>query len=261
MNPDFFAAFKTFAPLPPSTLSPYTYLGAILSHTNVLSALRIRVAESTGDRSPWTRPFLVRPDGIPVGHALKHALAGVPPLTHLHTIDLDAFSDIAPLLRLTPNLVHLSMNNPSGFAQYTNTELLVALQYVPRLRSLVYSAESLRVNTSPPGTDTIEYERAELETEEESGSAGLVEAVGNLLPELERLDLQVRWYGDEVLFPFCEEVVDPEVGFFHNATCSRVCLTSIVLTGPRHSCPAITLHKTPRTPYDYAQPQRIFVHS
>jgi hypothetical protein len=185
----------------------------VIGQTPYLRALRILVAESKGERSPWSRSFLIRPDGIPVGNVLQSSLAHVGKLKRLKTIQLDAFSDIAPLLRIAPNLESLSMRLPSGYAQYTNEGFVYALRYVPRLRRLAYSAESLRIAQSEraEAVDLFEGELISMDTRGETGSADLVAAIGKALPKLEFLDLQSRWYGDEILFPNFSDSVLPEV--------------------------------------------------
>lgn len=185
----------------------------MIAQTPYLAALRILVGESTGERSPWTRSFLIRPDGIPVGNVLKSALAGVAKLQHLKTIQLDAFSDIAPLLRIAPNLECLGLHLPSGFVQYTNEEFVSALRYVPHLRRLSYSAESLRV-TKPERDEAaglFEDELIAMDVRDEGASADLIMAIGKALPKLESLDLQSRWFGDEVLFSTSSDCIHPEV--------------------------------------------------
>lgn len=198
-----------------SATSPFAVLGQVLSQTPSLRALRILVAESTGERSPWTRAFLHRPDGIPVGNVLKSALAYVNSLRYLTIIQLDAFSDIAPLLRIAPNLESLHMRLPSGYAQYINPELVSALRNVPNLRELKYSAGSLHVYTLSRDRDMNIFmnEAEDVNLRDESGSAELVAAFGKILPRLESLDLQSRWYGDEILFPMHLEHILPDVSY------------------------------------------------
>lgn len=215
LDVDFFASFKTFATRPPSSSSPYTSLITILRHSPSISALRILVAESTGDNSPWTRTALQRPDGIPVANALSVLLSSSSSskkalkfkLPCLKTLELDALSDIAPLLRLAPNLENLKLNLPNGFAAYTNAQLVEGLKNVPSLKCLSYAAESLRV--TPYDED---------EGEGEMRGAELLMMIGEVLPCVEVLDLQARWYGDEVMFPLAVEAVSPEVGLF---TCRK----------------------------------------
>ena len=166
-----------------------------------------------GERSPWTHSFLIRPDGIPVGNVLKSALAHVGKLRHLRSIRLDAFSDIAPLLRIAPNLECLSMRLPLGYVQYTNEEFVSALRYVPHLRQLAYSAESLRITQSErdEAGGLFDDDLVSMGIRDESGSADLIAAIGKALPKLELLDLQSRWYGDEILFPNFADCIVPEV--------------------------------------------------
>lgn len=212
MDVELFAVFKTSASRPPCHSSPFTSLGLILSQAPHLQSLRIQVAECTGPQSPWTKTYLVRPCGIPIGSSLESALRGVPVLKEMKAIELDAFSDIASLLRITPNLEKLSMNLPSGYAQYTNFQLLAGLLYVPRLRMLNYSAESLRVGTLQRVRDSTQY-TPEMEADDEKKSIELISAIGKALPSLETLDLQSRWYGvgHDILFPFSADVIANKV--------------------------------------------------
>lgn len=141
---------------------------------------------------------------------LKSALVDVRKLRELKTIQLDALSDVAPLLRIAPNLEDLRMRLPCGYAQYTNHEFVAALQYVPNLRRLTYSAESLRINIFQENvlTDTLEIA---MDQRDEDSSVELICSIGKMLPRLELLDLQSRWYGDEILFPSYEECISSEV--------------------------------------------------
>lgn len=155
----------------------------------------------------------MKPCGISVGNELEASLRRGKILKRLKTIEFDALSDVSPLLRIAPNLETLRMNLPCGYAQYTNYQLITALQYVPKLRALTYSAESLRVGTFHRVRSLEPTAFAEMEESDEYWSVELIKSIGRVAPALESLDLQSRWYGvgGEVLFPFCTDVVASKV--------------------------------------------------
>lgn len=204
--------------------SPYASLLAVLSQAPLLSAIRILVAQSTGQNSAWTHSsFLQRPDGIPISSILRSLLPSYSllktKLPYLASLELDAFSDIAPLLKLTPNLIRLKMTLPNGFAQYTNMQFLDSLRHIPKLRSLVYSAGSLelRLPEINGASDNDDF----LDESGPGGNAGLLKGIALALPRLEQLDLQSRWFGEnEILFSSQSEAISPEVSFFSYCTIS-----------------------------------------
>lgn len=225
MDADFLNSFRSWAFGGPIWQSPYTALTEVFRNAKNLEALRIRVAQLTGAYSAWRRTPISRPEGIPLGLALTRALATAMPanrkleLHKLNILELDAFSDIAPLLRLTPNLQRLRLELSAGFAQCVNTEFIEALRHTPHLKELIYTPESLRVSSSPMWFDAIlaivDFDHLDGdgdEDSEEDRSAELLNAIGDKLSHLEFLDLQRRWYReDSVVFPRSEEVVTPEV--------------------------------------------------
>jgi hypothetical protein len=197
-----------------SNQSLFLSLTKILSATPSLSAFRIRVAHLCGPESAWARTSLVRADGIPIGAALEHAftlqkIAFV--LPQLKTLELDAFSNIAPLLRLGPNLENLRVYMPSGFSQCTNADFVEALRCVPRLKTLVYSPESLRVTSTIHEVQAAISEDPEFVFEQSDYSAELVIAIAKALPLLEFLDLQTRFHGEDIVFSSSTESLTPEV--------------------------------------------------
>jgi hypothetical protein len=103
---------------------------AVLSRTPALRTLRIRVAELTGQRSGWRKFALVQPFGIPIGPPLVEALhfsGSTVTLPQLQTLELDGFEDVAPLLRLTPNLDRLRVSLSAGFWQGMNGEVCAVI--------------------------------------------------------------------------------------------------------------------------------------
>lgn len=257
LDVDFFASLKTFAIRPPSSSSPYNFLVAILRQAPSIIALRIRVAESTGERSPWIRSVLQRPDGIPVANILSPLLSMKKfKLLQLKTLELDALSDIAPLLRITPNLEQLHLNLPNGFAAYTNSQFVEALQYVPKLMSLSYSAESLRSTGFDEDEESDEI-RVNGEVEDNERNGELVAKIGEVLPHLEVLDLQSRWYGDEVAFPLAVESVESEVSSLQSIfNCELV--ADFSTTEPRTSHDQPPEPQTPLTPNHCSERERLF---
>lgn len=225
MDADFLDAFRSWALGGPIWQSPYTALAEVFRRAKRLKALRIRVAELTGAYSAWRRTLVSRPDGIPLGLAFSRALAATMPastrpvLHSLITLELDTFSDIAPILRLTPNLERLRLELNAGFAQYLNIEIIDALRHTPHLKELIYTPESLRVSSLPMWGFGAMLAIVDVDhlgnDEDEDRSAELLGAIGNKLAHLETLDLQRRWYrGGGVVFPSSEEVITPEVGAY-----------------------------------------------
>ena len=209
MDGDFLASFKASAMQYAAPQSVFFALSKVLAHSTSISALRVRVSESTGPNSAWSRTNILRVDGIPIARALVHSLPSSLQLRSLKTIELDGFSGVAPLLRAAPNLETLRVSQPSGFAQYTNSEFVDALSFVPRLKELVYTPESLRVTSTWGEVQAAvfvdnEEETAEVAIAEVDYSAELLGEIGKALPVLESLSLQVRWHGDEMVFPASE---------------------------------------------------------
>ena len=214
VDAELLASLKTASLRPMFNSSPFDSLVKVIGHTPSLSALRIRVAHSHGPESAWARTSLIRADGIPVGAALERAftLQNIAPvLPQLKTLELDAFSDIGPLLRLGPNLENLRVYMPSGFAQCTNAEFIDALRFVPLLKTLVYSPESLRVTSTLHEVQAAISEDPQAVFEQSDYSAELLTAIAKALPMLESLDLRTRFHGEEIVFPASTELLTPEV--------------------------------------------------
>lgn len=207
-------AFKTASIRPTSTRSVTVSLANILARTPSLGALRIRVAESCGPNSAWARTSLVRTEGIPIGPALHNAFLRHPvsfPL--LKKLELDVFSDIAPLLRVVPNLEDLRLYMSSGFVQPTNAEIVAALRHVPHLRRLVYSPASLRITSVIEEAEAAVSQEPNVQFEEKDYSAELLIAIGKRLPKLEVLDLRARCHSEDIHFVSSDAPITPEVSY------------------------------------------------
>lgn len=204
--------------------SIFTSLTHILSRTPALRSLRIRVAENSGIRSAWRRFALSQATGLPFGPAFQEALevndAKSFTLPMLHTLEMDGFEDISPLLQLTPNLSCLRMCLSAGFAQRGNMELVEALKLVPGLKELAYTPESLRLHgwTGPRDDEFPDHGGIDLEMEPvevPESSVEFIKALGQTLPGLETLDLHTRWFGgNEIYFCASAKPIEVEVSYF-----------------------------------------------
>ena len=187
------------------SLFPSRALVHILSQTPSLRALRVLMGELTGPSSGWSRFSLGRTRSLPVGYAISHALSSFPhfSLPEMKILEVDALEDIEPLTAITPNLEVLHMNLSSGYDIYANGRLINALKHVPRLRELAYSPESLRMGEileMQESPDDDEMGTAQEAAEMNDGSAEFIRAIGQVVPSLETLDLQTRWYGEDIRF-------------------------------------------------------------
>ena len=198
-----------------NSYSPFVSLSEILTRTPEIRALRILVAKSFGTDCAWTRYPLGRALGIPMALAMRSHPAAfphdVPMLPSLRILQLDGFQDITSILRLAPNLEVLHMRLSAGFAHSVNDELVKAVRYVPKLRELAYTPDSLGL--SPPVFEKGDAgsEASETYMPPNSSSVGMLEALGDALPHLRILDLQTRWHGNEILFCSSSEPIDAEV--------------------------------------------------
>lgn len=182
----------------------YHFLVKILVHTPTLRALRIRVADASGSRSAWTNFSLSRVHGIPLTHAFAAELRRWPQfsLPALRMIELDGFEGVSPLLRLAPNLRIFRMALSAGFSQSSNVGLLQALQHVPKLRELRYSADTLQLPDGLSRSDS---------NNDDGWTVELLAAIGRMLPWLETLDLQTRWHNKEIYFCSSTEPISAKV--------------------------------------------------
>lgn len=217
---------------PPGCESPFDALARVLSRTGALATLRIRLAHLTGNRSAWSPLFTKSPFAIPLGDAL--ARAGIPYTLHnLTTLELDGFSNIDYLLRAAPRLRRLCLRLSGGFPQYVNVELVRGLAHVPQLRELLYTPATLRVRgetTVNPldGLDAAgdvfwnfpdDGEDATAIPEDVRARVELIHAIGVVVPRLETLDLETRWYGKGTAFCTPHEILPSTVSPFISNMC------------------------------------------
>ena len=201
-------------------------LANILSKTPLLAKLHL----ATSDPSAWDafRVPLMHARGISIDQAFQHALhSSLPPFTlpNLRTLSLHGIEGIAPLLRLAPNLESLHLSLSAGYALDVNRELVEVLDFVPKLKHLAYSPDTLRLQ--PPPASTVIDPRAVNEDGDEGanvngnvglgwsasprGTADLLMAIGKKLPLLESLDLQTRWFSKSTYFCSSSEPILPQV--------------------------------------------------
>jgi len=133
-----------------------------------------------------------------MSHALEACLCRYPKfrLLCLERIELDGFEDVESLLRRTPNLETLRLQLSAGFSRRANVQLIQSLKYVPKVRELVYPADTLQLADMTSWDGDVEV------SEEKGGTAEMLTALGQTLPNLEILDLQTRWYTNREIY-FC----------------------------------------------------------
>lgn len=233
MDDKFLDAWRSWALIGPNSpiagrKSIYVTLSNILARSPKLHSLRICVGETKCPRSA-SKLALCRATGLPFGPALTDAIkiSEQPALflPSLRTLEMDGFEDIAGILQLAPNLVSLRACLSAGLSQRPNVDLIHALKYVPKLRELTYTPESLRVQNlvvkaevipveAEAGTEATEEVEEVEEAEKPKVDESVLECVrvlGQLLPELERLDLQTKWFGNGTSGPSTNETVNAEV--------------------------------------------------
>lgn len=236
MDAKFLDTWRSWALIGPSSPVPgrqsiYITLTNILARTPKLHSLRICVGE-TGCARSASKLALCRATGLPFGPALTDAIqVSAYPNLHLfglRKLEMDGFEDISGLVALAPNLVSLRACLSAGLSQRPNVDLIHVLKYVPKLRDLTYIPESLRVQNvnalaeveavlrpqAEEARETIvdddEDEREEKPEVDES-VLECVRVLGQLLPELERLDLQTTWFGNGTTGPSKSEPVNAKV--------------------------------------------------
>jgi len=199
-------------------------LANILSKTPRLTKLRL----TTSDPSAWDAFPLMHAHGISIQKSLQHALhsSSLPPFTlpNLRKLELHGIEGIAPLLQLAPNLESLHLLLSAGFALGVNRELVEALDFVPNLKVLAYSPDTLRLQSPTASPDANartlnDDENTGVNGNENMGSrlppsrgsADLLIAISRKLPLLESLDLQTRWFGESTYFCSSSEPISPEV--------------------------------------------------
>lgn len=174
----------------------------VLSRTPLLRSLRL----SATNIYAWNSIPFVHAHGVTVGETLQSALQTTPIFTlgNLREIELDGVEGVAPLLALAPNAETLSVSLPAGFALGVNRDLADALRHVPKLKSLRYTPDTLRLKSTRKagelsGLGLLGVGETHVEIR---GSADLLFSIGDALPALEVLDLQSRWYGESSTY-FC----------------------------------------------------------
>jgi len=204
----------------PTPISPYALLASVISHTHALEALRIRIAESNGPRSAWSKFARFRAIATPFGVGFENSGPGpglLPVelniedirLPKLKRIELDGFDDIEPLLALAPNLEVLRMSLSAGFPQSSSLDLIEALTRTPKLRELMFTPEALHV----PGIDPV---AAGLDPTSPR-PPNIIDVIGGRLPNLEALDLRAYWHGDDFHFVQSLEYLSHEVSNNRNS--------------------------------------------
>ncbi|KAF8314009.1 hypothetical protein DL93DRAFT_2167495 [Clavulina sp. PMI_390] len=217
-----------------TTTSIYSSLVRLLSQTPCLTRLKLGVR----DPSVWRAFPVAEARGISIDRALRRALATPahgnnnasaahgyqhqPPrltLPHLVELHIDGCEGISPLLALAPNLRALTLALTAGFPLRMNQQLVDALQLVPRLKKLAYSADTLRLDAVGECIEDDEMESGDEDAMmgggdypspsssaggggAEMGSVDFLLAVGQRLPRLEELDLRARWYNERSSY-FC----------------------------------------------------------
>ncbi|KAF8314369.1 uncharacterized protein EI90DRAFT_3022369 [Cantharellus anzutake] len=253
MDVDFVKAFEHFAlsyyndPAPSDPLCPFLCLISILSRTSRIHTLRMRVAHALGTHAFPRRHSSVLDAGLPVGRAIADALRHVEPfdLLSLRGLEVDGFQDMECLLRLAPRLERLRLSMPAGFGMGVNEQLVRALTCVPQLKELSYDPVTLSLPRGAVHYDNdsdVESEGEEddkdFEDDPAKSSCDLLVALGRILPNLEVLELQPRWFGTVTLFcsssPLPANVLIRATAYLPNL--KRLSLPSSVFSPEQHSC-------------------------
>lgn len=184
--------------------SIYTSIATLLSKTSQLSELRLAVR----DAMAWNAFPLIHAHGVSIDRAFRQALQrlaqfSLPRLTSMH---LDGMEGIASLLSLAPNLHTLGLSLSAGFAISVNQDLVQALELVPRLKKLAYSADTLRITPALRSSEVTQDPSSV-----PKGSADVLIAIGQKLPMLESLDLRTRWFSEGTYFCSSSEPICPVV--------------------------------------------------
>lgn len=225
LDPELFEAFKFWGFVrrragPPGGASPYDAVAHILSHTTALNTLRIQLAHLTGPQSAWSPLFHESPFAIPLSDALSRS--NIPfTLPNLHTLELDGFSNIDRLLKVSPELEILRLRLSGGFSDLANAELVRAVGYVSGLQELTYTPGTLRLekertpvalanghwNFQQDAEDADEEDGLALSNEEMCARVELVQELGLKLPTLKSLNLETKSYGSDVSFTTPQEIL------------------------------------------------------
>ncbi|KAF8681596.1 hypothetical protein RhiXN_03889 [Rhizoctonia solani] len=121
-------------------------LARILLSAPQLASLRVQIPENTGDSwaSAWTELLRLNTQGLPLGAALSRALPPNTTFPALRTLHLDGLAQLAPLARMTPNLVTLSAHMCEGFSEAASREFIEnTLPLLPNLNELAFDPFSL----------------------------------------------------------------------------------------------------------------------
>ncbi|CAE6443454.1 unnamed protein product [Rhizoctonia solani] len=150
---DFFEAFAAAcdpAAFPHRTVLRHESLIPALAHILLgapqLASFRVRIPENTGSSwaSAWTELLRLNTQGIPLGAALASALPQNTTFPALHTLHFDGVSQLAPLVRMAPNLVSLSAHMCEGFSEASCREFIEnTLPMLPNLKELAFDPFSL----------------------------------------------------------------------------------------------------------------------
>ncbi|KAG9101981.1 hypothetical protein FRC06_002429 [Ceratobasidium sp. 370] len=126
-------------------------LAHILLSAPQLSTLRIQIPDNRGDYHPsaWSQLLRLNAQGVALGPALARVLPVNATFPALRTLHLDGVSQLAPLVRMTPNLTALSAHMCEGFAEDACRELVQgALPLIPCLEELAFDPFSLQFASS-----------------------------------------------------------------------------------------------------------------
>ncbi|KAG9090793.1 hypothetical protein FS749_000282 [Ceratobasidium sp. UAMH 11750] len=126
-------------------------LAHILLSAPQLSTLRIQIPDNQGDyhTSAWSQLLRLNAQGVALGPALARVLPANTTFPALRTLHLDGVSQLAPLVRMTPNLTCLSAHMCEGFAEDACRELVQgALPLVTCLEELAFDPFSLQFASS-----------------------------------------------------------------------------------------------------------------
>ncbi|CAE6473978.1 unnamed protein product [Rhizoctonia solani] len=150
---DFFEAFAAAcdpAAFPHCTALRHQSLIPALAHILLsapqLTSLRVQIPDNTGDSwaSAWAELLRLNTQGLPLGAALASALPSNTTFPALLTLQIDGVSQLAPLARMTPNLVSLSAHMCEGFSEAACREFIEnTLPLLPNLRELAFDPFSL----------------------------------------------------------------------------------------------------------------------
>ncbi|QRV87498.1 hypothetical protein RhiJN_15516 [Ceratobasidium sp. AG-Ba] len=126
-------------------------LAHILLNAPQLCTFRVQIPDNRDDyvASAWSQLLRLNTHGVALGSALARVLPANTTFPALRTLHLDGVSQLAPLVRMAPNLTALSAHMCEGFAEDACRELVeCALPLVPGLKELAFDPFSLQFTTS-----------------------------------------------------------------------------------------------------------------